>query len=266
MTTNEWRKKFQDLPSVQRKAQPFSIRAKSDNNTLAILIHGFTSSSYEMSSLEDFLAEQGIDVETVLVAGHGRTLDDLASSTVEDWLSSLNDVIERNQNYKYIFIVGYSFGANLAIHTAIDNPKITGVVSLGLPVFLKNNLLIRLVCPFFRLFNLTYRKHWVSREKAEILAEQGCHSNIPIKGFLQFNRLLEQYTKKNVNRFNKPILIIHSRGDVISHVRSSEWLFRNIKSQDKHFFILDKYQHSLIDNTRRDFVYAKTASFILEHR
>jgi len=60
---------------------------------LAILIHGFTSSPHDLLELAQFLASKDITVKAPLLAGHGRTWQDLEKCTCYDWWNSVNEKI-----------------------------------------------------------------------------------------------------------------------------------------------------------------------------
>lgn len=254
---------YQSIPGVPDKARPFSIKAKEGNDTLVIMVHGFTSSPYYFGYFADYLAGHGFDMEAVLLSGHGRTISDLIKTDSADWYKSLEDVYLKNKDkYKNIFIAGYSFGANLALHLSIQYPRICGVISLGIPVFLRGEAKIRFLLPLARIFFKKYKKTWGDYENAQSIKEQGRHIYVPIKSFVQFINFIDRVTKTEIKFVSVPVLIMHSRDDLISDPRSSEYLFHKLKVKDKHLFILDKHNHNLLQNTRRDFVFIRVVSFI----
>ena len=97
------------------------------------------------------------------------------------------------------------------------------------------------------------------------IIEQGRHSHIPIPSIVSFYDFIDEHTKKEISKVKTPVLAIHSRDDLISHPRSSEYLFKNLTVDDKHLFILNKEDHNPVHNTRRDFIFSKTLHFIESH-
>ena len=141
-------KEFRRVEGVAEKAWPFSIKAKAKNDVLAILVHGFSGSPYDMWILADFLAGNGIDVEVPLLAGHGGTMETFAKTKNGDWAKSVEGVLaESLEKYRKVFIVGYSFGANLGLHLSIKYPQLAGAVSLGIPIFMRHEARIRFLLP-----------------------------------------------------------------------------------------------------------------------
>lgn len=259
-------KEFQGLEGVTKKAWPFHI--KKGNDTLAILVHGFTGTPYDLWVLADFLALNQVDVVVPLLAGHGGSTKRLAATNADDWLNSLEKYLLDNLGkYKRIFFVGYSFGANLSFNLTIKYKEhITGVISLGLPIFMRNEKRIRLLLPLAKIFKKTYKKYWLSEEEENNIKDEGRHNHIPINSIIYFYNFIDQHTKKELSQITLPVLVIHSRDDLVSDPYSSEFLFANLSStRDKHLFILNKDEHNVIDNTRRDFIFTKTLDFIENH-
>ncbi|MCB9802791.1 alpha/beta fold hydrolase [Candidatus Nomurabacteria bacterium] len=259
-------KKFVELEGVTKKAWPFSI--KKNNDTLVILVHGFTGTPYDLWILADFLAINKMDVEVPLLAGHGSSTARLAASNAEDWFKTVEDCLLRNiGKYRKIFFIGYSFGSNLAFSLSVKyQDDVTGVISLGLPIFMRNEKRIRLLLPLAKIFKKTYKKYWLSEEEEENIRDQGRHNHIPINSIINFYDFIDQKTKKEINQVSVPVLVIHSRDDLVSDPYSSEFLFRELSNtKDKHLFILNKDEHNVVDNTRRDFIFSKTLEFIKKH-
>jgi carboxylesterase len=259
-------KNFTFLPDVSPKAQPFVIHSE-NSDTLAILIHGFSSSPYTFHDLAEYLAERGIDSETVLLAGHGRDFKSLQKSTALDWYQSAEKVLHKNQaKYKNIFVIGESFGSNVSIHLASHYPKLRGVVTLSIPVFLFKEKTIRFFLPLAALVTKKYKKRWFDVKDMNQIKEFGRHLYLPITSIKNFYKFIDTFTKKEAHKVRIPALIMHSRNDHVSQSRSSQWLFEEIKHKDKELCILDKENHHLIYKTRSDLVFEKIANFIAKNR
>lgn len=260
-------RQYYDIPGVPEKARPFFVKAQENNDTLVIAVHGFTSSPYYIRYLADYLADHGFDVEVVLLAGHGRNIYDLVKTSTTDWYQSLEKVYLKNKNkYKNIFVVGYSFGANLALHLSIQYPQIRGIVAMAMPIFLRDEAKIRFLLPLARIFLKKYKKKWADYHDVQSVEEQGRHVYVPLKSFSQFIKFIDTTTKSEIKFVSTPVLIMHSRDDLISDPKSSEYLFYRLKVKDKHLFILDKHKHNLLQDTRRDFVFTRVVSFIKQRK
>lgn len=255
---------FQEVQGAAKKAWPFKIQ--NGNKTLAILVHGFTGTPYDLWILADFLAENQMDIEVPLLPGHGGSMAMLLQANEKDWYQAFCQVVKDNVGkYDKIFLVGYSFGANLALQATLEIPGITGIVSLGIPIIMRSEKNIRLLLPLVKIFNKPYKKSWVNGEEASA-EEFGRHNYIPISNLVSFYHFIDVYTKKNLAQVTNPVLVIHSRDDVISNPLSSEYLFEHLTgTKDKHLFILNHNDHNPVDTTRRDFIFTKTLQFIKSH-
>lgn len=257
-------KEFYPVEGVKENVRPFRIKAKEKNGTLAILAHGFTSSPKTMENLANYLAEQGIDVEAIILAGHGGDLESLEKATHHDWINGFEEILVANfSKYKNIFLVGNSLGANVAIYLASKYSEIKGLVIIGAPIYLRKERISKFFLPVYRFLRIkTWKKMWLDLDDLEQMLDIGSHTDIPIRSIVEFYNFISDHSKKNVNDLNVPVLLIHSRFDDVSDPRSSQFIFSKIKSTDKELYILGKDSHGIFHKTRRDFLFRKVANFI----
>jgi hypothetical protein len=60
-----------------------------------ILVHGMGSTPYQVRSLGEYLAWQGLTVLGMRLTGHGTTLDELERTTSDQWLAAIDEGIEQ---------------------------------------------------------------------------------------------------------------------------------------------------------------------------
>src|SRR5438067_7923472 len=72
-------------------AEPFLYKA---GEVGCLLVHGYTSSPFEMRALARYLADRGITAGASLLAGHGTAPEDLATRTWQDWYVSVNTALD----------------------------------------------------------------------------------------------------------------------------------------------------------------------------
>ncbi len=252
-----------DYP-VKEKAKPYSY-AHADHDSIAILIHGFTGSPYDMKELADYLYTQGVDVMVARLAGHGTHIDDLIQSTYQDWVESVESVVaEAEATGKRIFLIGYSFGSNIAIDLARRYPeKFKGVVCLGPSVFWKWRIYYFILYHTFRLFGIRQvRKPYVSKYRMEAYESTGNYASFPTNGLGHFRDSVNHITKKHLHEVVTPILLVHSRDDRISHPRSAEYIFDNVGSSYKEMFILKELNHNPLRSENKNKIFERVAHFI----
>lgn len=100
--------------------------------TGVLLIHGLTGMPLEMRPLEKMLRQQGFDVESPLLAGHGGTHTDLLNTGWTDWVESarqaLRSLLKRNDQ---VVVCGLSMGATIGSILALEEKRIVGCVLLS---------------------------------------------------------------------------------------------------------------------------------------
>lgn len=111
---------------VDRQATDFALYTNS--NMLVYLIHGVTGTPAEMHYLAKGLARQGGDVYATTLPGHCTRLRDLVRTNERDWRDHVQKQLAFvRDRYEYVFVVGLSAGALLAL----DASTVVGVDGVG---------------------------------------------------------------------------------------------------------------------------------------
>ena len=253
---------MEDASKVRERGKPYFYEVNSE--TLVILIHGFTGSPDDMRELAKYLFSQNISVKVPRLAGHASYWTELEKTSFYDWWKSVEDeVIEASGKYQKIFLIGYSFGGNLALDLAARyGDKITGVVTLGASVFLRKEIMIRIFLPFFHHLFKKYRKRYISNENLFEYEDSGCYACVPTKSIYDFYKFIKMFTKRELHKVKVPTLIIHSRDDAITHPLSSQFIFDRIGSAKKELVMLDELNHNPLASKRRDMIFGRIIRFI----
>ena len=178
----------------------------------------------------------------------------------------MNDEVKKSiGKYRKIYLIGYSFGANLAFDISARYPNdITGVVSLGVSAFLRNSWMGTIVLPFYHyIINVRrYRKGYIKNSQMLEFEETGAYVYIPTSSLYEFKKFINIYTKKELPKVTVPSLVIHSKDDHITHPFSSEFVYRKISSNKKELVLLDDVNHNPLSSKRRDIIFSKIIKFI----
>lgn len=104
-------------------------------DTVVLFIHGIIESS---DFFEEYMAlvPDHFSACSILLDGHGRTVEEFCASSMEKWKAQLEDKIaELSAFYKNILIVGHSMGSLFAIELAVKYPEIIqGIFIMGTPL------------------------------------------------------------------------------------------------------------------------------------
>src|ERR1700736_2041845 len=105
----------------------------------ALLIHGLTGTPYEMRYLGERLAERGVRVRGVRLAGHAGMPEELGPVSYDNWYESVVNGLEDLRQYNEpIVAVGLSMGAVLSARLAADQGESVAGLAMLAPAFFLN--------------------------------------------------------------------------------------------------------------------------------
>ncbi len=107
-------------------AEPFSASGGAHG---ALVVHGFTGSPQSMRGLAEAFAAAGHTVELPRLPGHGTAIEDMLTTSWEDWTATVQaayrDLAARCDQ---VVVAGLSMGGTLAVWLALEQPEIAGLV------------------------------------------------------------------------------------------------------------------------------------------
>lgn len=231
-------------------AQPFFF----PGNTIGcLLIHGLTSTPYEVRELGDRLHAVGHSVAGIRLPGHGTRYQDLDTVPWTHWSEAVELGYELlTSRCEQVFIMGVSMGATLALITASRRP-VAGVVSIsGLWGFstwqvLGARLLAR-VQPHQRKRRGSSIADPVARVK------HPSYSHMPMRAVLQSNAALAAM-REALPRVTAPALLVHSRHDPVAPPAGVPNLLAALGSQDKQVHWVTRSEHILTEDYDKEEVF-----------
>ena len=112
-------------------AEPLALTAP-DAAMGVVLLHGFGDTPQTVAALARQLREKGFDVSAPLLPGHGRTLEQFASSNGREWIASARQAhAAMRARHTRVALVGLSLGGALAATVAADDPTLAALVLLA---------------------------------------------------------------------------------------------------------------------------------------
>src|SRR3989344_332748 len=246
-------------------AEPIFINHHSKVGIL--MLHGFTSSPHEFRELSEFLSRRGFTVYAPLIAGHGTQPEDLLKTNPEDWLASAREAyVKLKNNCQQVFIIGNSFGVNLAFWLIKEfNNEAIGVITLDAPIFLRNHFIIWLRLNSYGIFKKYYRKS-PRMYRADYIdgVDTVSYPIIPIKSLRDFLRFIKKETAPNLDKVRIPALITHARIDPVVNPKSATYIYDRLGSgyKKKHWF-LNNHQSVTVEGRRKE-VFSRILDFIEE--
>lgn len=250
--------------NFMKGGEPFLNLVSSEVGVL--MFHGFTSTPYQFKDLAKYLTDRELSVYCPVIAGHATRPEDLEKTTAADWQKSVEDSFLKFQNQvKKIFLVGNSFGGNLAFYLAAKfaNP-VSGIVSLGAPITLRYQKFIKLRYYAYGWLKKYYRKPGIHYHDDYLPAEQVSYPVIPVRSLGQLLNFIKQITIPGLTQVKTPTLIIQADEDPIVHPKSAQTLHEQLGSDYKKVCWLNGRFHSLSDMQRKEEIFEKIYQFIKE--
>lgn len=233
----------------------------------ALLIHGLAASPYDLRTLGEWLAARNVSVYGMRIAGHGTSFVDLERTTPADWRQSVDEGYgELKRHVTTVFVIGDSFGGNLAIDFAVRHQasSIAGIITLGTPLTLHRDWLNRLLIPLARSFKRTHEKSWLSPVDRAVNDAKGSYNAVPLRSIQFFYQLLTQ-TRQQLPKLTTPLLVFCSKQDRVVKPESAESLVTLAGSRNKQLFWIDEPTHHVLESGKREGILREIFSFLKYH-
>jgi len=241
--------------------QPFYFEG--DNNTAILLIHGWTSTPYEVRRLGSFLNEAGFTVSGPMLKGHGTFPKELEGVSWEEWLEDMRkEYIRLRNSHEKVIIGGTSIGASLAILLAIEFSEIAGLILLATPYKIKAEKLAVVFAKTSRLINSYNNKYYPPTFGARTTVTRLIsYQSYPIESALEVFELIKR-SRENVAKVKQPCLMIQSSSDHVVTKKSLEHLYDNIGSERKEMQYVHRAYHTFISDIKNEKVFEDILNFI----
>jgi esterase/lipase len=187
-----------------------------------LLVHGLSDSPYSFVDVAPLLAKMGFHVRTLLLEGHGSRPADLINADHRHWQQLLREQVAIfKQHVDKLYLGGFSTGANLVTHYALDDPQIQGLVLFS-PGF-KAKTKYAKYAPVYSWF-----KDWLYTPSLKRQTNYVRYYHAPSNGFAQYyhtsQELLERLEEQT---FDRPVFIAVSENDSVLDVKRTLALFEN---------------------------------------
>ncbi len=247
-----------------------------------LLVHGLGGTPVELRFVAQGLARAGYTVYCCQLAGHCGTVEDLRTSTWQQWYASVEKAHDQMKEHCDVIIAGgLSMGGILALHLARNRPEGVHGLALYAPTLWMNgwsmpwySRVLRYIRPTPLKVEINLPEHepygikderirsFVVRSMLSGDSSQAGVFSTPVRAFAHFNSLVAT-VKRGLGKISTPTLIIHPREDDIADLDNAIYLQRNLAGpvdmvvldDSYHIITLDRQRHMVID---RSATFAKT--------
>jgi len=231
------------------------------------MLHGLGANELELQRLAKDLHASGFSVVIPSIQGYTYATPPQNWSTWVDQV--LPHIWELEKQYATVSVVGLSMGAVLAMAAAQRHSRpLAGLVLLSASLaydgwsmpWYRFLLGMSSWLPFVNNYRLKESEPYgVKNEemraaiKATLKSQAISESGVGEIGFhlIKQGQLLIQEARDKVRLIDCPTLVMHAVDDEIVHIRNAEWVYRQIRSEEKEIIYLgDSYHMITIDNER----------------
>lgn len=257
LTTEE---KYSKIP---KEARPFYYKS---GKKAVFFIHGFTDSLCRVNTVAKSLSESGITTKGVLLPGHGQTVEELAKTSPDDWYFEVKKGVEDlSKEVSEIYLIGLSFGGNLALKLAAEKPTlIQGVVCVETPMRIRHQAIIKIAIPVASLIGMkNWRKKFLLRIKhpdKKIIFKQGVLECMPLVNIKQIIGFLEK-RQSFLKKVKTKVLFIQSKKSNLLDPKSAEIFYDAISSKKKEIIYIDNVYHAFLTEKAKKKIFDEALKF-----
>ena len=233
------------------------------NGKGVLLIHGWTSTPYEVRRLGTFLHEAGYTVYGPQLKGHGTVPRDLENVKWSAWLNDAREGYEKlKSECDEIFVGGTSIGASIAILLANEKKDIAGLILMATPYKLKFEKIAFFLAEALRGVKTYNKKYYpptfgVSTSITRLISYQ----TYPIKSAIESFYLIKRVRESLKNVF-QPCLLMQSANDHLVSKNSIKHIYDEISSKEKKMKYIRRAYHTFISDIKNEKVFEDILTFI----
>ena len=255
----------------------FELVHENSSNKAVLLFHGMTGTPFEMKKYASFLFKNGFDVYCYCLPGHGNHPVSIYCVSWKDWIEfSKEKFSEHRSKYDYFFLGGLCLGAVISLNLCEIYNNISGIICLSTTLFLdgwtipKYNFLMPIGLYTILRYYYTFPEREPFGIKNEnyrrIIQKLTSKNNValdhyPMNAIYELLRL-SKYTRKYLDKITSPVLLIHSKHDDLTSIKSAELVFNRISSRKKKMVILKDSYHLIIHDNERENVFKESVEFL----
>lgn len=244
--------------------KPFYFQG--DNGKAVLLLHGWSTTPYELRRLGIFLNKQGYTVHAPMLSGHGTVPSDLENVVYEDWINDAQGAYSKlNENSEKVFIGGTSMGATLAMQLAKNNPEIDGIILMATPYRLRFEKILKFFVSAISRFKKYHKKFYPPTfGRATTITRIISYQSYPFKNILELEKLVKE-SREDLNKIFQPCFVIQSSSDHIVTKKSLVNIYDQVSSSKKRKKYIKRAYHTFISDIKNEHIFEDILNFLEEN-
>jgi carboxylesterase len=229
--------------TIMEGCEPFSARGSRDG---VLVLHGFTGNPQSMRPVAEVLANQGYSVELPRLPGHGTSVEDLMTTTWDDWsgtaLAAFDELAARCDA---VAVLGLSMGGALACFVAESRSNVAGLVLIN-PVVRPPDAAIRDGLRDLLAAGVETIDSIGSdiKKDGSIEASYGATPLVPVQSL--FAALVD--VEAGLSRITAPTLVLQSREDHVVTVDNGDAVVAHVAGPVERVWLENSFHVATLDN------------------
>ena len=217
----------------------------------ALVLHGFTGSPVSMRPLAEALAGAGFAIEMPRLPGHGTSVEDLAETGWDDWLTEAErclGVVQSRTPDGRVVVVGLSMGGALTTALAEGHPELAGIVLINTPVATPAELAASLE---EMMAGGTEVIDSIGGDIADPEADEVSYAATPLRPLVTMLMAADD-VRARLPDIQQPTLLITSRQDHVVNPDDSDVLAANITGPVERLWLEKSFHVATLDYDRAE--------------
>lgn len=246
--------------------QPFFFDGVNGKGVL--LVHGWSSTTYEVRRLGKYLNENGYTVYGLMLSGHGTVPKDLEDVTAQDWIDDVEKGYSKlKETCQQLYVAGTSIGASIALILAEQEKEMAGIVLMATPYRLRFERIGIALVKLALFFNpKQYRTKFYPPTfgASDSVTRLISYQQYPVASVLEVFKLVQR-ARKNLASISQPCLLLQSTHDHMVSKDSMEKIHKAIGSKVKKKIYIHKAYHTFIPDIKNEHVFQDILNFLNEN-
>ena len=245
-----------------------SFYFRGTNGKAVLLVHGWTSTSYEVRRIGKYLNENGYTVYAPMLTGHGTMPKDLEGVRWQQWLSHVEEAyLELTKDHQKVFVGGTSLGANLVVLLSEKYPSIAGIILMAMPGKLKFESMCTFFFDLWKRFRRYNKKFYpITFGSKRTITRVISYQTYPVESADQMYALIKKSRlPESLEKVCQPALLMQSTHDHLVTKDNMEYLFEHIGSKIKEKKYIQRAYHTFISDIKNEHVFEDILDFIEEN-
>ncbi len=237
-----------------------------NNGKAVLLLHGWSTTPYELRRLGRFLNQTGYTVYAPLLSGHGTVYTDLEKVQYEDWLNDAERAFHKlKKEHQKVFVGGTSMGANITLCLAKKEKSIAGIILMATPYKMKFEKVGEVTVNVMSKFKKYHKKFYPPTfGSLTTITRLISYQKYPIGNVLELGKLVKK-SRVDLHKIKQPCLLLQSKHDHIVTKNSLNELYDRVGSQNKRKKYLKRAYHTFISDIKNEHVFEDILSFLEEN-